>query len=292
MFIIEYKGQKLINKVHPKAIVRQTIIEPETDSIGSSLKELWTFRELLLILSEREVSLRYRQTFLGVTWVVIQPLLTSVIFTIIFGKLMKAPSDNVAYEIFTFAGLLSWNLFSQSLQRAGISLTKDIRLITKIFFPRIIIPLASTLSTLIDFAVSLIILFILMPFYKTPFLLNLLIIPILLVFNVLLAAGVGIIFASLNVYYRDFTYVLPFVVQIWMYASPLAYSAKLIPQNWSWVYNINPIVGIINGFRWAVFGNSAFPTSSLIYSAISSIVIFFVSLVIFNRLERSFADVI
>jgi len=272
--------------------VRQTIIEPETDSIGSSLKELWTFRELLLILSEREVSLRYRQTFLGVTWVVIQPLLTSVIFTIIFGKLMKAPSDNVAYEIFTFAGLLSWNLFSQSLQRAGISLTKDIRLITKIFFPRIIIPLASTLSTLIDFAVSLIILFILMPFYKTPFLLNLLIIPILLVFNVLLAAGVGIIFASLNVYYRDFTYVLPFVVQIWMYASPLAYSAKLIPQNWSWVYNINPIVGIINGFRWAVFGNSAFPTSSLIYSAISSIVIFFVSLVIFNRLERSFADVI
>jgi lipopolysaccharide transport system permease protein len=244
------------------------------------------------MLALREVSLRYRQTFLGITWVILQPLLTTAIFTIIFGTLMSAPSEGLPYAVFAFAGLLPWNLFAQSLQRAGVSLTRDIRLITKIFFPRIIIPVANSLSTLVDFFVSSVLMLILMLIYKIPFSFNLLSLPLILIFNLLLAIGVGLIFAALNVYYRDFTYVLPFVIQVWMFASPLAYSAKLIPETWTWVYDLNPMVGIINGFRWAIFGAIDFPVNSLVFSMLSSLAIFIIGLAIFHRLERKFADVI
>ncbi len=272
--------------------VHQTIIEPKTDSWWRSFHNLWAYRELLWMLAVREISLRYRQTFLGVTWVIIQPLITSAIFTLIFGMLMKAPSDDVAYAIFAFAGLLPWNVFAQSLQRGGVSLTRDIRMITKIFFPRIIIPVANALSTIVDFLVSCIILVVLMIIYRIQFTLNLLSIPIFLLLTYVLSIGIGVMFAALNVYYRDFTYVLPFVIQVWMYASPLAYSAKLIPENWTWIYDLNPLVGIINGFRWAVFGTIDFPFQSLAYSVAASILIFIIGLVIFNSLERKFADVI
>ena len=272
--------------------VQQTIIEPKNDSWWRSFQNLWIYWELLWMLAMREVSLRYRQTFLGVTWVIIQPLITTVIFTLIFGILMKTPSEDVAYGIFAFAGLLPWNVFAQSLQRGGVSLTRDIRMITKIFFPRIIIPVANALSTIVDFLVSCVILAVLMIIYRVPFTLHLLSIPILLFLTYVLSIGIGVMFAALNVYYRDFTYVLPFVIQVWMYASPLAYSAKLIPENWTWVYDLNPLVGIINGFRWAVFGTIDFPLQSLAYSVAASVVVFIIGLVIFNRLERKFADVI
>lgn len=257
-----------------------------------NLKVLWKYRELLWMLAMREVSLRYRQTALGVTWVILQPVLTTVIFTVIFGTLMKAPSDNVTYALFSFASMLPWNIFSQSLQRAGTSLTKDIRLITKIFFPRIIIPVSNSLSTIVDFLVSAVILVGLMIFYKVTFTTRLLAIPLLIFLDFILSIGVGVIFAALNVYYRDFTYVLPFVVQVWMYASPIAYSAKLIPASWQWLYNLNPLVGVITGFRWAVFSNIPFPTEAVIYSLISSSLIFVIGMIIFRRLEKSFADVI
>ena len=270
----------------------QTIIRASTGFGGMNLKSLWKYRELLWMLAMREVSLRYRQTVLGVTWVILQPVLTTVIFTIIFGTLMKAPSDNVTYALFTFAGMLPWNIFSQSLQRAGISLTKDIRLVTKIFFPRIIIPVSNAISTVVDFLVSAVILVGLMIFYHETFTLRLLTIPLFIILDLILAIGVGVIFAALNVYYRDFTYVLPFVIQVWLYASPIAYSAKLIPASWEWVYNLNPIVGIITGFRWAVFSNIPFPGQALMYSFISSIAIFVIGMIIFHRLEKSFADVI
>lgn len=272
--------------------LRRTVIEPARSGLGINFKELWYYRELIWMLAVREIQLRYRQTFLGVSWVILQPLITTVIFTIIFGRLMKTQSDDVSYELFAFVGLLPWNVFSQSLQRAGVSLTRDIRLITKIFFPRIIIPLANSLSTLVDFLVSLGILAILLLIYQSPISLNILAIPLLLILNILLSVGVGIIFAALNVYYRDFTYVLPFVIQVWMYASPLAYSSKLIPSNYSWIYDLNPMVGIIDSFRWAVFGTISFPTNSLIYSVFASAGIFLIGLVIFHRLEHSFADVI
>ena len=268
------------------------VIEPVHGWFGINLKDLWSYRELFWILALREVQLRYRQTILGVTWVVIQPLMTTAIFTIIFGRLLNVASDDVSYELFAFAGLLPWTVFSQSLQRAGVSLTRDIRLITRIFFPRIIIPVANALSTLIDFLVSLTIFVVLLAIYKIPISVNILSIPILLFFNLLLAIGVGIVFAALNVFYRDFAYVLPFVIQIWLYASPLVYSSTLIPDSWAWIYDLNPMVGIIDGFRWAFFGTIQFPLDSLTYSITVSFVIFFLGLIIFRRLERKFADVI
>lgn len=271
---------------------KQTVIESPRGVFGTGIKDLWKFRELLFMLTGREVSLRYRQTFLGVLWVVLQPLLTTFIFTIIFGKLMKTPSEDVSYELFAFAGLLPWTVFSQALQRGGISMTRDLRLITKIYIPRILLPVSSVLSTLIDFAVSLVIFAIMLVIYRTPVGWSLLAIPFLLILTLVLSVGVGMIFASLNVFYRDFTYILPFVVQIWMYASPLAYSASIIPAGWGWVYDLNPLVGIINGFRWAIFHTSAFPGPALLYSIGFSAVVFTISLALFHRLERSFADVI
>ena len=282
----------MINATPDHQQLHRTVIEPARNWFGINLNELWDYRELFWALSLREVQLRYRQTILGVTWVVIQPLVTTAVFTIIFGQLMKVQSENVSYALFAFAGLLPWNVFSQSLQRAGISLTRDIRLINKIFFPRIIIPMSNSASTLVDFFVSFAILIVLLLIYRLPISVNMLAIPILLFFNMLLSVGVGIIFAALNVYYRDFTYVLPFVIQIWMYASPLAYSSKLIPANWNWIYDLNPLVGIINGFRWAIFGTTDFPLNSLVYSIAVSLLIFVVGMIIFRRLERSFADVI
>lgn len=269
-----------------------TIIEPSRSWFSINLRELWAYRELFFMLAMREVQLRYRQTLLGVTWVIIQPLLTTILFTVIFGQLLGLSSDNISYELFAFAGLLPWNIFSQSLQRAGVSLTRDIRLITRIFFPRIIIPMANAASTLIDFIVSFVLLLLLLAVYQVSVSVNILFIPILLVLNLMISMGVGIAFAALNVYYRDFTYVLPFVIQIWMFASPLAYSSRVIPPAWSWVYDLNPLVGIIDGFRWAIFGTTAFPASSLLYSALIGTLVFSAGLVIFRRLERSFADVI
>jgi lipopolysaccharide transport system permease protein len=282
----------LTNETPGQKQLRRTVIEPVKNWFGVNLKELWDYRELLWILALREVQLRYRQTFLGVTWVVIQPLITTALFTIIFGQLLNAPSDNVSYSLFAFAGLLPWNIFSQSLQRAGVSLTREIRLITKIFFPRIIIPMASAASTLIDFFVSLIIMIALLIIYKIPISTHIFAVPILLFLTLMLSIGVGIAFAALNVYYRDFTYMLPFVVQVWMYASPLAYSSKMIPQSWSWIYDLNPMVGVIDGFRWAIFGSIDFPIYSLLYSIAVGTLVCLVGLVIFRRLERSFADVI
>ena len=282
----------MTHQTSPSPELRLTVIEPSKGWFGINFRELWAYRELFFALAQREIQLRYRQTILGVTWVIIQPLMTTAIFTIVFGRLMNAPSDNMNYELFAFAGMLPWTMFSQSLQRSGVSLTRDIRLITRIFFPRIIIPVANSASTLVDFLVSFVILIILLFIYKVPVSLNVITLPILVFFNMLLAIGVGIAFAALNVYYRDFTYVLPFVVQIWMYASPLAYSSSIIPDQWAWVYDLNPMVGIINGFRWAIFGQTDFPLNSLTYSIVVSLVLFGVGLTVFRRLERSFADVI
>ena len=272
--------------------LRETVIEPSRKWQIINFRELWEYRELLFMLALREVQLRYRQTFLGVVWVILQPLVTTVIFTFIFGGLLGADSENVQYELFAFTGLIPWNVFSQSLQRGGVSLTRDMRLITKIFFPRVIIPIANALSTLVDFCVSLLILVVLLIFFRVPISLSILSIPLLLALTMVLSIGVGIIFAALNVYYRDFTYVLPFVIQVWMFASPLAYSSNLIPENLSWLYKLNPMVGVVDGFRWAIFRTIAFPLNTLLYSCVISGLIFVIGMFIFKRLENRFADVI
>ena len=243
-------------------------------------------------MAERDIRLRYRQTFLGVTWVILQPLLTSALFAIIFGRLAKLPSGDVAYELFAFAGMLPWNVFSQSLQRASQSLLKDAGLITKVYFPRVILPIAGSISALVDFFVSSVVFFLLLILYRIPFTYNLLAVPLLLILCLLTSIGVGLWISAFSVFYRDFIYALPFIVQIWMFASPLAYSIDLIPQKWLWLYSLNPVVGILESFRWALLGGEEFPWFSTSISLVISILIFFVGSYIFKRMERSFADVI
>ena len=257
-----------------------------------NLKELWTYRDLFWILALRDVKLRYKQTVLGVTWVILQPLLTSGIFAIIFGVLANLPSDDAPYLLFAFAGTLPWTLFAQSLQRAGSSLVNSRDMISKVYFPRMVLPIASSAAVLVDFAVGLVSMGILMLIYGTPLTWNILVLPVLIVINLLIAIGTSFWISAFSVYYRDFVYALPFVIQVWMYASPTAYSASIVPEGWRFLYSLNPMAGVIDGFRWALLGQSAFPWLSLAIALVVGLVVFLTGAFIFRRIERTFADVI
>ncbi|MCH7663148.1 MAG: ABC transporter permease [Chloroflexi bacterium] len=267
-------------------------IQPSRGWLALNLREIWAYRDLLQILALRDIQLRYKQTALGITWVILQPLLTSAIFAFIFGRLAKLPSGEVPYELFVFAGLLPWTVFSQTIQRAGQSLVKDSDLVTKVYFPRILIPLSSSLATLVDFAVSAIVFIILLLVYQIPLSLNLLALPFLLVICLLASVGVGLWISAFSVFYRDFIYSLSFIIQLWMFASPLAYSISIIPDSLRTIYSLNPAVGIIESFRWSLLGGASFPGESFAISVIVSLLIFFGGSMVFKRVSRRFADVI
>jgi len=267
-------------------------ISPSRGWIGINLKELWEFRDLLNILAMRDVKLRYKQTSLGLIWVILQPLVTALIFTIVFGRFAKLPSDGKPYILFVFAGLLPWQLFSSCITRAGGSLVGSANMISKVYFPRLLIPLASNGAVLIDFIVSFFVLVVLMVYYKTVPTWNMVGIPFFLLITLIAAVGVSLWVASLNVYYRDFMFALPFVIQAWTYASPVAYAMSIIPEQWRWIFSLNPAVGFIEGFRWALLGSSTLNIEMLTISTFSAIVLFFSGLFYFRRVERGFADVI
>jgi len=258
------------------------------------LQELWAFRDLFAILAMRDVKLRYKQTLLGVTWVILQPLVASLIFAIIFGRIASLPSDGKPYLLFVYVGMLPWNLFSGSLQRAGNSLITDAKLITKVYFPRLIIPIASSAAVLIDFAVAFVVMLVLLVIYHDQVSLtwNILSLPLLLLLVLLASVGVSLFLSALNVYYRDFMYALPFVIQVWMYASPLVYSANMIPERWRALYALNPMTGIIDGFRWCLLGTSDFPWVSIVLSVAVSCLFFVGGAYTFQRVESRFADVV
>jgi lipopolysaccharide transport system permease protein len=267
-------------------------IAPPTAWSDLSIAELWSYRDLFGILALRDIKLRYKQTALGISWVILQPLLASVIFAVVFGNLAKLPSSGLPYLLFVFAGMLPWNLFAQGVQRAGNSLVGDSRLISKVYFPRIIIPIASATAVLLDFAVSSVVMLGLCFAYGVaPSLTWLAVIPLLAItFGI--AIGCSLIFSALNVYYRDFMYALPFVIQMWMYGSPLVYSTDLVPQKWQILYSLNPMSGAIQGFRWALLGHAEFPAVPLALSVAGAAVLLLAGLFVFQRVERSFADVV
>lgn len=268
------------------------IIEARSFWNKAYLHELIQFLDILYMLTLRDIKLRYRQTSLGVLWVLLQPLLTSFIFAVIFGKFAQLSSEGIPYLPFAFCGLIPWMFFSVALQRASGSLIQDERLITKIYFPRVYIPISSCLGVFIDFFVSLLFMFILMPIYNIPFTFHLLIFPFLLVVLTAFTCGLSLFFAAANVYYRDFKHMLPFMIQIMMYASPIIYSATLIPEKYRMIYSLNPFVGLIKGFRWMFIGNQPFPTLSLAYSTVWGMLALGLGLVIFRKIEGYFADVI
>lgn len=268
------------------------VLEPSKGWTSLKLRELWEYRELLYFLTWRDVLIRYKQAALGVAWAIIQPLMTMVIFSIIFGQLAKLPSDGIPYPVFSFAALLPWQLFAGSLQRAGTSLVLNANLLTKVYFPRLTIPLSAVLAGLVDFGIAFIVLLGLMLYYGiVPTIAILWILPLTLL-ALLTSVAVSLWLSALNVQYRDVQYIIPFLIQAWMYASPVAYSAGLIPTGkWRIVYGLNPMAGVIQGFRWALLGTG--PPGNLMAVSAAMVLFLLVSgLYYFRRMEKTFADVV
>jgi len=258
-----------------------------------NLRDLWTYRELVFFLTWRDIKVRYKQAVLGIAWAILQPFMTMVIFTVIFDRLAKLPSDpNTPYPLFTYVALLPWQMFAGALQRSSVSLVGNANLLTKVYFPRLIIPLASVLAALVDFFFALIVLAGLMIYYGYYPTWNALWLPALILFAMLTALAVGLWLSALNVKYRDVQHMVPFLIQAWMYASPVVYSTQLVPEGiWRYVYGVNPLAGVIQGFRWALLGGSP-PDGLMLVSAVVVLVLLVTGLFYFRRMERSFADMV
>src|SRR5437660_11065117 len=267
-------------------------IRPSRGWVALNLKDLWVYRELLYFLTWRDIKVRYKQTILGATWAIIQPLFTMLLFTLFFGKLAHIPSDGVPYPIFAYAGLLPWMFFSNAVTSSGNSLVGSSNLITKVYFPRMIIPSAAVGAGLVDFAIAFVILIALMIYYRVSLNWNLLAVPLLLALTTLLALGIGMWTSALNVKYRDIRYALPFLIQLWMFASPVIYPASMMPQKWRWVLWLNPLTGIIEGFRSSLFGANKFDWSALGLSTAITFAMLVYSAYNFRRMERVFADIV
>lgn len=253
--------------------------------------DLWRYRELFYFLSWRDILVRYKQTVIGVAWSVIRPILTMIVFTIIFGKIAKLPSGNVPYPILVFVALLPWQFFSNALQSSSGSLVGNSGMISKVYFPRMIIPSSSIIVAFIDFLISFVILIILMIFYKFVPSWTIVSIPLFLLITTILALGTGFLISSLNVKYRDFQYIVPFIIQFGLYISPVGFNSDVVPQKWRILYSMNPIVGIIDGFRWAFFGTrSDTLLISILSSVIITLIIFFIGVWYFRKTEKTFAD--
>ncbi len=268
-------------------------IKPSKGWLGINLRELWHYRELIYFLTWRDIKVRYKQAALGVAWVILQPVLTTLITSVVFGYLLKVETGgDLPYPVFTLAAQLPWHLFQLSLQKSSLSLVGNSNLITKIYFPRIIIPISSVLAVLVDFGISLLLLFGAMFIYKLPLTWNALWLIPLTLLAVLAALAVGLWLSALNVQYRDIQQVVPFLLQIWMYATPIIYPITIIPEGLIRnIYSLNPMVGVVQGFRWALLGGAA-PDMSLLYSGIAVIVLLISGLYFFRRMEKTFADVV
>jgi len=268
------------------------IIEPSKTWVPLKLRDLWEYRELLFFLTWRDVKVRYKQTLLGAAWAILQPLLTMLIFTLLFGGLAGIQTGGIPYPLFAFGGLLIWTFFSNSVTNSGNSLVGSSNLITKIYFPRMIIPMAAVGAGLVDFILAFLIQAVLMAYYRVQVTWALVMIPPLALLAALLAVGVGMWLSALNVKYRDIRYAIPFLVQIWMFASPIIYPVSMLPAKWRWVFMLNPLTGIIQNFRIALFGNQSFEWNSLLISVAITLAVLVYSAFSFRRMERHFADII
>ena len=267
------------------------VVEARKSGIGIDLKDWWIHRELLYFLIWRDVKIRYKQTLLGAAWAVIQPLLTMVIFYFIFGRVARIGSDGVPYPIFAFAGLLPWTFFANAVTTSGNSIVANSHVITKVYFPRMIIPVASVCAGLVDLAVAFPMLVALMFYYRVGLQLGALMLIPLVLLTVLLAVAVGMWLSAINVKYRDVKFAMPFLIQIWLYVSPIAYPSSVIPEKWRFIYSLNPMVGIVEGYRSALF-SLPFNWTALAISLALTLGLLFYSSARFRKMERSFADII
>ena len=254
--------------------------------------ELWEYRELLYFFVWRELKVRYKQTAVGAAWAVLQPLLTMLIFSLFFGRLANIPSGGLPYPIFYYSALLPWMYFAASLQNATNKIVENQNVITKVYFPRLILPFSATLSGLVDFGISFLMFVAIMVYYRTEPSWPILMLPVFLLLAVLTALGVGLWLSALNAIYRDVRYVVPFLVQFWMFASPVVYPSSLVPAKWRWLYGLNPMAGVIEGFRWSLTGTGYPPSRMLLVSSAVVLVVLVSGLMYFQKMETTIADVV
>ncbi len=269
---------------------RPLLIRPARGWSALNLRDLWHYRELAFFLMWRDVSVRYKQTVLGAAWAVIQPFMTMVVFSVFFGRLGKIPSDGLPYPLFAFCALVPWQLFANSLSEAGNSLVSNQSLVTKVYFPRLVIPIAATLAGLLDFAIAFLVLIAMMAFYGVAPTAAVWTLPLFVLLALVTALGVGLWLSALNVQYRDVRYTIPFLTQFWLFATPIAYPSSLVPERWRALLGLNPMAGVVEGFRWALLGSGHGPGPLLTVSALTSVMVLVSGLFYFRRMERTFAD--
>ncbi len=267
-------------------------IEPSRGWVSLKLKELWEYRELLYFLTWRDIKVRYKQTALGAAWAVLQPFMTMVVFSLFFGKLAQIPSDGLPYPIFSFAALVPWTFFAYGLSQSSNSLVGSANLIKKVYFPRLVVPISSILSGIVDFALSFVMLLVLMVYFGIFPTMNVIWLPALLLLAGVTSLGVGLWLSALNVEYRDVRYVIPFLTQFWMFATPIAYPSNLLPEFWRPIYALNPMVGVVEGFRWALLGTDTQPGPMIVASSLAALVLLVSGAFYFKRMEKNFADLV
>jgi lipopolysaccharide transport system permease protein len=276
----------------PESAFAVTVIEPKKGWVPVDLKEIWSYRELLYFLTKRDIKVRYKQTILGGLWAIIQPVFTMVVFTLFFGRLAKVPSDGLPYPIFVYAGLLPWTYFANAVSSSGNSLVGSANLITKVYFPRLVVPASASLAGLLDFFVALVVLTAFMIYYHFIPGVGILMFPVLVGLTFLCALGVGLWLSALNVQYRDIRYAIPFLIQIWMFVSPVIYPVSLVKENYQWLLALNPMGGVINAYRACLLGHQPIDWGLLALSTVVIFTLFLGGLYYFRRMEKVFADLV
>jgi lipopolysaccharide transport system permease protein len=278
---------------HPAELQARALrIEPSHGLLNLRLREVWEYRELLYFFVWRDIKVRYKQTAIGAAWAVLQPFMTMVVFSLFFGRLAKIPANGLPYPVFYYCALLPWIYFSGALQSATNVVVEQQRVITKIYFPRVVLPISAVLAGLVDFAISFCVLLAMMAYYHIAPTAATLWLPVFLLLAILTALGMGLWLSALNAFYRDVRYVVPFLVQFWMFASPVAYPSSLVPARWQWLYGLNPMAGVIEGFRWALTGQGLPPGPMMIASATGVAVVVLSGLIYYRAMEGSLADVV
>lgn len=278
-----------MNPIEQPAVL---IIKPSQGWVNLKLKDVWEYRELLYFLVWRDIKVRYKQTVLGAAWAVIQPVFAMVIFSVFFGKLAKVPSDGLPYPIFAYTALLPWQLFAHALTESGNSLVASQQLIKKVYFPRLAIPLAAVLAGLVDFAIAFVVLLGMMFYYGIYPTVAIVTLPLFILFAIATALAAGLWLSALNVEYRDVRYTIPFLTQFWLFATPVVYPSSLVPEPWRALYGLNPMAGVVEGFRWALLGKSGGMGPLMLVSVLAVVVLLIGGLIYFRRMEKTFADLV
>ena len=271
---------------------RKSILKPSTGWAALNLQDLWLYRELIFFMTWRDLKVRYKQTLLGASWAILQPFRTMVVFSIFFGNHAKVPSDGVPYPIFSYTALIPWTLFSKALQDASRSLVANSHMITKVYFPRMILPLSSVIAGVVDFFIAFIVLLGMMVFFHIIPTAKIWVLPFFLLLALITAVGVGLWLSALNVLFRDINYILPFLTQFWMYLTPIAYPSSMVPLKWRVIYALNPMVGVVDGFRWALLGTGQPPGVVAMVSSIVALLLLISGMFFLRRMERLFADMV